>query len=349
MKLRSLAPTRIDLAGGTVDIWPLYLFLNRATTVNLAINLFAETQLEESTENGDIHLEAADQGAKLSLPWAKLDTFQAPPALDLHLKYLKYFAAKNKNRTGKSLTLRTSAKSPAGAGLGGSSTLSVSIVGALHQWAYGDLEPAKHGESLIEITRDVETTVIKVPAGLQDYYGAMFGGLQSIGWDVSRHGRKSLSLELAKELEKRVVLFYSGQSRNSGINNWQLFKQFIDGDQKTRTLFEGIVSATHDLERALESKDWKKVGDAIASEWNSRRELASGITTPSIDTAFAKAREFGSTAGKICGAGGGGCFFAYFPDANEAAKSQAIAAITADASIRHLPYEVSLRGLELQG
>lgn len=349
--IHAKAPTRIDLAGGTVDIWPIYLFLNRATTINLAIDLYAETTLEETDEPG-VCLRSGDQGAELKFSWSEIENVKAPPTLELHWKYLKYFLALKK-KSGRFLptlgiTLTTTAKSPAGAGLGGSSTLSVSIIGALKVWCDGNLDIPSEGESLVEITRDVETTVIHVPAGMQDYYGAMFGGLQSLRWGAGKHDRAWLNPELLPDLEDRLMLFYSGQSRNSGINNWALFKSFIDNQGSVRSQFHGINSATHALEKALGEKDWKGVGNAIASEWEVRRGLAAGITIPEIERAFEYALSHGATAGKICGAGGGGCFFVYLPEKNEGLKATLTKEIGALPGIRALPFRVAKKGLTVE-
>lgn len=354
-RIQAKAPTRIDLAGGTVDIWPIYLFLNHATTINLAIDLYAETTLEEISYDDGVSwviLKAEDQGAELRFHWSEIETILPPPSLELHWKYLRYFLER-KQKAGRfyptvGLSLSTCAKSPSGAGLGGSSTLSVSIIGALKVWCDGEVAIERDGEKLVEITRDVETTVIKVPAGMQDYYGAMFGALQSLRWGAGTHERKHLDTDLIPELEDRILLFYSGQSRNSGINNWALFKAFIDGQGPVREQFKGINESTHALENALEGKDWNAVGKAIASEWEVRRGLAHGITTSEIDQAFAAAKTHGATAGKICGAGGGGCFFVYIPEKNPAMREAIIKEITTLPGIRNLPFKVSRHGLKVE-
>jgi D-glycero-alpha-D-manno-heptose-7-phosphate kinase len=250
---------------------------------------------------------------------------------------------------GLDLTLSTLARSPSGAGLGGSSTLNVAITGALATWAWDrTFEPIKDGEKLIEVSRDVETTVIQVPAGLQDYYGAMFGGLQSLNWGAGVHSREWLSNEIFSELENRVLLFYSGQSRNSGINNWQLFKSFIDKDPDVRGKFQSITQATHELKAALQREDWIGAGEAIRKEWNARKTLAAGISTPEMNQAFSIASTIAPhSAAKVCGAGGGGCFFIYLPEPTKDLRSR----ITEEFSklgIRSLPFKAAPRGLEVQ-
>lgn len=352
-RIISRAPTRIDLAGGTMDIWPLYLFLKDPVTVNLGIDLFAETRLEETPARGAtgrIHLRSDDQNIEMTLDWAELADAKAHPALELHLKLLRHFARGKTSLNKMDLSLSTRAKSPAGAGLGGSSTLSISIVGALGSWAQGSpIDPAKDGERFIDIVRDVETTVIQVPAGLQDYFGAMFGGLQALSWGAGMHDRQWLQDSVLDQLQKRLLLFYSGQSRNSGINNWALFKGFIDKDQDVRSKFERINEATRKLLSALRQEDWTGAGKAIAEEWATRKTLAKGISTPEMDQAFAIAqRDFPFSSGKVCGAGGGGCFFVYMPEPPSPTASEKLISDLASQGVRHLPFEASKRGLSIQ-
>lgn len=356
--LHSKAPTRIDLAGGTVDIWPLYLFLNQPRTINLGIDLFAETWLDENSPTAraqKVSLRSGDQSSSVELSWQELDSYSPPPFLELHVKLLRHFKAL-KQKLGRfdasrGMELTTRAQSPAGAGLGGSSTLSVSMVAALQHWATGSFEVMRDGKQLIEIVRDIETTVIQVPAGMQDYYGAMFGGLQSIHWLPGTIERNWLDPIHLSELQKRLLLFYSGQSRNSGINNWALFKGLIDRQGEVKDQFGQIVDATANLETALLSKDYKKAGQAIAQEWRTRKQLAAGITTPLMDQAFEAAMQAGASAGKICGAGGGGCFFVYLDQDSaqlrEQVKNAVLALDPTHTLLKHLPFGVSPHGVQV--
>lgn len=349
-KIHSRAPTRIDLAGGTVDIWPIYLFLKNPTTLNLAIDLFAEAELVETKDTGVV-LGSRDQGTELRLSWSDLKTAKAPPSLELHLKLFRHFAAerfgKDFSKAAGGASLFTLARSPAGAGLGGSSTLSAAMIGALATWSRGEVDPARDGESFIEVIRDTETTVIQVPAGLQDYYGAMFGGLQSLRWGVGKHARESLPISLLHEVENRVLLFYSGHSRNSGINNWALFKAFIDQQAGVRTRFQSIADATSRLEEAVRSKDWEEAARAISMEWEIRKTLADGISTPEMNAAFRAASDAGGVAWKVCGAGGGGCFFVFVPSGDAETKAR-VQTRVADLGIRPLPFKAVPHGLEVK-
>ena len=358
-KISSRAPTRIDLAGGTLDVWPLYLFLNHPITLNLGIDLFAEADVVVTpSERGNAHfiLASEDQAKELKFDWPKLlkdpQMQGIPPALELHWKLLYHFAheklAQDHQAFDFNLKLSTRAKSPAGAGLGGSSALSIAMIGALATWAHDRvIDPEREGETFIQIVRDVETTVIKVPAGIQDYYGAMFGGLQSLHWGFGSHRRAWLPDSTLAELDKRLILFYSGQSRNSGINNWILFKGFIDNQEGVREKFEKIAQASQVLDHALKAQDWAAAGQAIADEWATRKTLAPGISTPEINSAFAEAARVAPVSGKICGAGGGGCFFIYLPSANAKERDEIILRLGKLPGIRHLPFASSRRGVDV--
>lgn len=353
LKIRSRAPTRIDLAGGTLDIWPLFLFLKNPVTINIGIDLFADVLVTECLGTGKILIKSDDQTTEFTLHWGQLDsTAVALPALELPFRLLRKFY-KEKINTGKfiehsDLTIQMRAKSPGGAGLGGSSSLNIALTGALAAWARGGVDIEKDSQELIRIARDIETQVIQVPAGLQDYFGAMYGSLHCLHWGAGSHWHEKLPASRMAELGKRLLLFYSGQSRNSGMNNWVLFKNFIDNSNSTRDHFQAIVEATLKLEDAIKSGNWVEARAAIEAEWEIRRTLAPGICTPQIEAAFNLMREEAPHAsGKVCGAGGGGCFFVFFPDENEACAT-GLRNKFIELGIQPLPFEVVSQGLKVQ-
>ena len=353
MIIESMAPVRIDLAGGTVDIWPLYLLLDSPKTINFGISLFAKTTLEsEPSTQPRVRIESIDLGRALDFTWEEiLDTStQALPELILPVKLLRYFAKLHPNPRAVSVTLKTEAKSPAGAGLGGSSALSISIIGALYKWVNPKtpLDLEKDGEFLISLTRDVESQVLYGPAGLQDYYGAAFGGLQILSWEIAKNSRRALPIETLKGLEARTLLFYSGKSRNSGINNWQLFKGLIDRDPAVDSKFRKIVQATKKLEDALIQQDFEAAVAAVREEWETRKTLASGISTPEMEEAYLRAKEVTDLAFKVCGAGGGGCFFILLPKDDPTLKETVRAAVMKSSDIRSLPFEAVPHGLTVR-
>lgn len=353
VKIESIAPVRIDLAGGTVDIWPLYLLLPQPKTINLGINLFAKTILEaEPSHSPSVTLESIDLKKKVELSWAEIlnEQTQTQPELELPVRLLRYFSQYHSNPTALKIHLKTEAKSPAGAGLGGSSALSISIIGALWKWAHPreSLDLDQDGEFLISLVRDVESQVLYGPAGLQDYYGAAFGGLQVLNWKIAKNERHALPTQTLKELEKRILLFYSGKSRNSGINNWQLYKGLIDKNPEVDYKFRKICAATEEVEKALIQQDFQAAVKSIQQEWATRSTLASGISTPEMNDAHQRALKITNLAFKVCGAGGGGCFFIFLPEPDPSLREKVTQAILETPAIRSLPFESVPHGITVK-
>src|SRR5687768_14506330 len=326
MNIATSAPTRIDLAGGTLDIWPLYLFHPGAQTINAAISLRAHATVETRSD-ARIVINSEDTGTTVeAADWRELrDSAQ----LRLLSLLAHFFQARG-------ITLTTSCESPAGAGIAGSSALNVAVCAALAEWQRMHYEP----EALLQVAMNVEAQAIKVPTGLQDYRPALYGGIAALELDVDGIRRVPLDVDIP-ELESRLVLCYTGEPRNSGTNNWEITKKHIDGDRHVFDCFERIRDAAATMRAALVAGDWDAVSRAIAEEWDNRKRLAPGVTTAAIDGLIARAMAAGATAAKVCGAGGGGCLFCYGPPDRRDAIAEALRA----GGARVLDYRFEPHGL----
>jgi D-glycero-alpha-D-manno-heptose-7-phosphate kinase len=327
-RIATSAPTRIDLAGGTIDIWPLYLFHDGALTLNAAISLRAHVEIEPRPIPG-IVLRSIDTGRTVCAPqWSMLDTSGDLSLLALLARHYRLEDA----------VLTTRGESPAGAGIAGSSALTIAVCGALARWT-GTSENPEH---LLQVAMNVECQTICVPTGVQDYRPALFGGIAAIELRVDGIKRTAIDVD-PRELERRIVLAYTGAPRNSGTNNWEITKRHIDGDRYIFDCFERIRDTAMTMRRALEHGDWDEVGRQIGTEWENRKRLAPGVTTPTIDDLIARARAAGATAAKVCGAGGGGCLFCFGPRQ----ARDAIAAALAAGGARVLDYRIESEGLRI--
>ena len=328
MRLTASAPTRIDLAGGTIDIWPLYLFHEGASTLNAAISLRAHVELA-SRPAGGIELRSIDTNrTATAASWQELDRTSELPLLALLARHYRL----------QNATLVTRGESPAGAGIAGSSALVIAVCGALARWTKSSEEP----EDILRVAMNVECQTIKVPTGVQDYRPALYGGIASIELRVDGIHRVGIDID-PHELEQRITLAYTGVPRNSGTNHWEITKRHTDGDRHIFDCFERIRDTAIALRTALERGDWDEVGRQIAVEWENRKRLAPGVTTPTIDDLIARANAAGATAAKVCGAGGGGCLFCYGPPSSRAAIAEALAA----GGARLLEYRIETEGLRL--
>ena len=299
MIIASTAPTRVDLEGGTIDIWPLYLFHPGATTVNFAISPRTFCRIETRTDNRII-LESKDRGERVETTLELIDELAEDTKLELISKLVHFF------RPTVGFTLIAESHAPAGAGLAGSSSLFITTIGALNKLC-GDRYPESE---FINIAANVESTVIRVPAGFQDYYPAQYGGLSSIAFGIAGRKREALPVDAAT-LESRFAILYTGEPRNSGTNNWDICKRHID-ELKTDTqplmaLFDGIRDAAQNVRAALIAGDWNALSATMKAAFPLRRQLAPAITTPHMDNLISVALANGAEAAKVCGAGGGGC------------------------------------------
>lgn len=329
MRITASAPTRIDLAGGTIDIWPLYLFHHGAQTLNAAISLRAHVQIEPRDDD-DVEIVSEDTGGRVKA--SSTATLRDDETLPLLGRLACAFGAKG-------VTIRTRGESPAGAGIAGSSALNVAVCGAMARWTGSKAD----AEALLVTAMNVEAQAIKVPTGLQDYRPAMYGGVAAL--ELGPHGLKRIPLSIdPDELERRIVLCYTGAPRNSGTNNWEIMKRHIDGDHHVFDCFERIRDTAAAMRTALERGDWTLTARHLSEEWSNRKRLAPGVTTPLIDDLIARAIVAGAEAAKVCGAGGGGCVFCLAPPDKTTAVGDALAA----GGARVLDFRLETEGLRVE-
>jgi D-glycero-alpha-D-manno-heptose-7-phosphate kinase len=293
--IESSAPTRADLAGGTIDIWPLYLFHSGAMTVNFALSLRAHVRIE--TRNDDrLILESRDRGIRFETTLDRIDELARDEQLELVSKMVHFF------RPEMGFHLIAHSEAPAGAGIAGSSALAIALIGGLNSLVGNRYDR----QQFIEIAANVETTVIKVPAGFQDYYPAFYGSTSCIHLRLDGVEREHLAVD-DDEIKRRFVICYTGEPRHSGINNWEMFKRHIDGDAEQFAIFERIRDAAVQMRAALLSNDWNAAAETMRAAYPNRKRLAPAITTPQMDHLVERALANGAEAAKVCGAGGGGC------------------------------------------
>jgi D-glycero-alpha-D-manno-heptose-7-phosphate kinase len=312
-KVTVRAPVRADLAGGTLDLWPLYLFHPGARTVNVAISFYAESEVCELGDKGAIEIHLTDE--QYEQRYESLQQLAADPKAALIHRALEHF-----HLTGIRITTRTDA--PRGSGLGGSSALTVTLVHAISEL----LGNPVHGDALIDLVCDLETRLINVPAGIQDYFPPVYGGLAALHLNPGAVVRHEIPLPIEK-LSDHMLLHYTGVAHFSGTNNWQIYKRQIDGKKKVQKGLDKIAQNAIEMEKALESGNMEAAGLALRHEWENRKALIDGVSTPEIDAAIAAATGAGAWAGKVCGAGGGGCVVFLMPPEKKDEVRSALSAV----------------------
>jgi D-glycero-alpha-D-manno-heptose-7-phosphate kinase len=284
-RIKSSAPTRIDLAGGTLDIWPLHLFFDSPPTLNAAIDLYATVEILPRKDKR-IFLTSGDLG--LSDNFSSLSAVPDNHPLELIVRTLKFYAPKS------GLEISTDCQAPQGSGIGGSSALNIALHGALNRFTGRGYRKAE----MIEIAKNIETQVRKVLPGVR--------GTETEKFDIS-----------PAELTRHFVLCYTGKPRNSGINNWDVTKKAVDGNKTVIRHLKSIRDCAVEMERALSRGHLKSIAPIFAREWKARKQLAPNISTPQMDRLMRAAQKKGALAGKVCGAGGGGCVAFIVPPAKK--------------------------------
>jgi D-glycero-alpha-D-manno-heptose-7-phosphate kinase len=320
----------VDLAGGTVDIWPLYLFHPGAQTVNIAIRCYASCVIETRSDR-QIVLTSKDQEIQETFE-DLADLVRGKSRLTLVRELLIFF------QPHRGLSIETSSQVPAGAGLGGSSALNIALCGGLARVT------GKHvtRTQILEIAKNVEAIAIRVPTGWQDYFPALYGGANVVHLGPEGVKREKLPV-FVSELEERFLLCYTGQPRNSAINNWEVMKSHIDGDEQVLRNFDKITTIASQMREALLTGDWKDVQELLALEWENRKQNFKGISTPTIDSMIEQTRGKGTVAAKVCGAGGGGCVVFMVEPGTKPAVAEALTEMGGEM----VDFAVSRTGLEV--
>lgn len=332
MRVSSQSPCRVDLAGATLDIWPLYLFHDNVVTVNFAVDRY--TYCDIGSRN-DARIVLRSRDLRREEMFESLAELRAARRYRLPLLALlvRFFEPSG------GFEMTSNSEAPAGAGISGSSALMISAASALNTWTGRGYSI----EKIREIAQNVEAQVIRVPTGAQDYYPAMYGGVSAIEFGPAGIKRASLAVDM-DALDQRFVLAYTGAPRNSGINNWEVTKAHIDGDKAVHRNFERIAAIATAMRAAVVNNDWDEAGRLMRDEWTWRRKNLPEITTPLIDRLITSTRRAGSIGAKACGAGGGGCVvFLVEPGARER-----VGDVIRAAGAEVLDAKVARRGLKVR-
>lgn len=335
MKITTQAPNRIDLAGGTLDIYPLYIFLEGGITLNAAIDLYSTVTLE-TRDDDQFVFESVDLQETLQISRSDLLARKADAStFRLLIEIVRFYLPD----TG--LLVRSHNQAPKGSGLGASSALLIALSGALNQLRHTHLD----GESLIRHGADLEAWSLGIPTGKQDYYAALYGGVNALHFNSQGVRREALKLssDFLTALNAGLVLSFTGQSHFSGTNNWNMMKRYIDNSGDTRQALGRIRETADQLYQALSQEDLQQVYALIQQEWENRKALAEGVSNAQIERMIAAAQEAGARASKICGAGGGGCLLTLCPPEHKAAVSEALRGTGAEI----MPQQIVMDGLRV--
>ena len=172
---------------------------------------------------------------------------------------------------------------------------------------------------MVNLAHNLEAEVLKKPTGTQDYFPAIEPGLNIIHYTPAGERLERLPLP-AGYFNERMVLVYTGQPHHSGLNNWQVIKAVIDGDEATLAALNEIKKVGDQVADACRSGRWESLAELFDAEFAARVKLSPGFTSDRIQLLKELVRSKGAV--KICGAGGGGCVMIWCDPAQRTAVTE---------------------------
>jgi len=284
-------------------MWPLYNFVGSAVTVNVAIDIWTRALIEEIPSAEQIELVSKDLNLQKSYANLEEALRDSDPRMNLLKAHLAYWKPKGGFR------LTTSSESPVGGGLGGSSSLTISILKAFEEWTR---EKFRDGHGRVHVAHNIEAQVLGTPTGTQDYYPADSGGISLIHYDASGIHLRTLSTEDTPFTEQ-FLLVNTGKAHHSGLNNFEVLSRAVQKDAGTLKALSDIKVIADEMAEACLNKAWGKLPGLFRAEYEARVRLAPSFSSPEIEKLSEVSLKAGALAVKICGAGGGGCVMIWCP------------------------------------
>ena len=286
----SRTPLRVSFAGGGTDLRAFYQHEPGAVT-STAIQKYIYVTVNKKF----------DESIRVSYSKTEL----VDHVDDLHHGLVR--EAMKLTGIDKGVEITTIADIPSkGTGLGSSSSLTVGLLNALYAYK-GSI---KSRRTLAEEACKIEIEILGEPIGKQDQYIAAFGGIQHIQFNPDEGVYVDpviCPIEVKRELESNLLLFYTGITRKSST----ILKE---QSKKTKDKMESLHKMkvlSEEVRDSINRHDVDNVGKILHQGWLFKRELASGITNPEIDNYYQSAIDAGAIGGKILGAGGGGFILVY--------------------------------------
>jgi len=336
MKYISKAPFRIGLAGGGTDVSP-YSDIYGGTILNATIDLFATTVIIPR-DDGKIIINAINAGMSVELDAA--DVLEDIPELSLQIGVYNHMV-KNYAKKPLSCELITTIDVPTGSGLGTSSTMVVSIIGAFMEWLKLPL-----GEyDIAQMAVTIERKELQMLGGKQDQYAATFGGFNFMEfYDNDRVIVNPLRIktDIIQELNHHLLLFYTKTKRASSKIIEKQSANFQNQVPEVLEASHKLKEQTVKMKEALLIGKLSNIGSLLHMSWENKKLLASGISTERIETIYNSAIEAGAMGGKISGAGGGGFMLFYCPNNSRYKVTEKLAEHGADYQRYHFHH----KGLE---
>jgi D-glycero-alpha-D-manno-heptose-7-phosphate kinase len=354
--IRSRAPVRIDFAGGWTDV-ALFAQEQPGAVVNAAINIYSYATARKNISSNEVkdqpkEAESGEYGGRdpkaiegnlIRIYSVDFDIYEEAA----EIKQLEYDgnidlvkAAIKRMDADFGLEIITRSNAPAGSGLGSSASMGVALVGALARLVDSTLLPYEYAE----IASSIERHELGILGGKQDQYASAIGGVNFMefsGEDV-KLSKLPLPAGTLYELEKNLVLCYTGKSRLSSNIHQNVVDAYLAGCKDTLDALRNLKQIAVEMKNALLKGDLLHFGTLLNDNWDNQKRLHTSVTNPEIDSLFDLALGNGAIGGKASGAGGGGCLVFYCAGDQEHAVRRKLQ----DASCDVIDFNFDFEGLQ---
>jgi D-glycero-alpha-D-manno-heptose-7-phosphate kinase len=308
MKIQSKAPLRLGLAGGGTDVSP-YSDLYGGAILNATISLYAYTTIIPRND-GKIVFNLEDQHK--TYIYDSIDQLPIDGEIDL-LKAIYNRIVKDFQLQPLSFEISTYVDAPAGSGLGTSSTLVVSVLGAFAEWLSLPL-----GEyDLAYLAYSIEREDMAMAGGKQDQYAAAFGGFNYMEFYADNKviiNPLRIKDKIMNELSRNIILYYTETSRKSAHIIEEQQKNVKEKNTRSIEAMHKLKEHAVLMKEALLKENLDEIGHILNLGWQYKKQMAAGISTVFFEELYDAGINAGANGGKISGAGGGGFIFFYCPD-----------------------------------
>jgi D-glycero-alpha-D-manno-heptose-7-phosphate kinase len=297
--IRARVPVRVSFSGGGTDM-SSYFNKAPAAVLSSTINKYCTASVI-TRDDDEIHINSKDLNQKYSAK--NLNEIEFGDDLDLIKAAVKIM------EPNYGFDLETYAEIEPGTGLGGSSAVVVSVLGALN---YFRNEQQLDIYQLADVAYQAERIDMQILGGWQDQYATTFGGFSWIEFRQNEVIVNPILLQrnVLLELEYNLMLFRLGGSRKSSTIQKAHINEIGTNSQNVKS-FENMIDLAIKMKESLLKGEIKNFADLLHESWLLKRAMNNKVTNAYVEECYSTARELGALGGKLLGAGGSGYLLIY--------------------------------------
>ena len=360
----SRSPVRIDLAGGWTDT-PPYCLMEGGSVVNIAIELNGQPPLQtyvKPCREPHIVLRSIDLGAievidtfEQLAEYNKVGSpFSIPKAALALAGFLPAFCEENYTSLrqqleafGSGIELTLLSAIPAGSGLGTSSILASTVLGAISDFCSLAWDKNEIGRRTLVLEQ-----LLTTGGGWQDQFGGVLGGVKLLqtqrGFDQNPQVRwLPDSLFTQPEYAQCHLLYYTGITRTAKTILAEIVRRmFLNHGGEIRQL-RAMKAHAIDMYEAIQRQDYDAYGRLVRKTWQQNQLIDSGTNPESVQRITSLVDDL-CLGYKLPGAGGGGYLYMVAKDPEAAARIKQIVNQTQpNPNARFVDMTLSKKGLQI--